>query len=209
MSVVDSSFDHPLKQEERASLPFMGGFMNHGYQCGMIWGATLAAGAQAYQLLGPGLQADAAAIIAAQRVVESFRARYKHINCFEITEVEFRPSSKRRLLLQIFKFFIKKGGPIGCFSMAAGYPDCNDAGRLKQDPVLKLMCDRDPIMGDDLGSQPTLSRFENSVSRRELIALGYAFADLTGSHMRSPSRAGAGSVALMRRSVVFLRNATS
>jgi hypothetical protein len=121
MSVVDSSFDHPLKQEERASLPFMGGFMNHGYQCGMVWGAAFAAGAQAYQLLGPGPQAETAAITAAQRVVESFRARYKHINCFEITEVEFRPSSKRRLLLQIFKFFIKKGGPIGCFSMAAGY----------------------------------------------------------------------------------------
>jgi hypothetical protein len=121
MSVVDSSFDHPLKPEERASLPFMGGFMNNGYQCGMIWGATLAAGAQAYRLLGPGPQAETATIIAAQRIVDSFRARYKHINCFEITEVDFKPSSKRRLLLQIFKFFIKKGGPIGCFSMAAGY----------------------------------------------------------------------------------------
>jgi hypothetical protein len=39
--------------------------MQHGYQCGMIWGATLAAGAQAYRLLGPGPQAETAAIIAA------------------------------------------------------------------------------------------------------------------------------------------------
>ncbi len=50
MSVVDRSFDHSLKPEERASAPMMGGFMNYGYQCGMLWGATLAAGAQAYRL---------------------------------------------------------------------------------------------------------------------------------------------------------------
>jgi hypothetical protein len=121
MGVVDASFDHPLKTEERASMPFMGGFMNHGFQCGMLWGATLAAGAQAYRLLGPGPQAETEAIIAAQRLVDTFRARYKHIDCFEITEVEFKPSSKSRLLKQISKFIIKKGGPIGCFRMAAGY----------------------------------------------------------------------------------------
>jgi len=38
--------------EERAAMPFAGGIMQHGYQCGMIWGATLAAGAQAYRLVG-------------------------------------------------------------------------------------------------------------------------------------------------------------
>ena len=102
-------------------MPMMGGFMNHGYQCGMLWGTTLAAGAQSYRLLGPSPQAETGAIIAAQRLVESFRARYKSIDCLEITEVEFKPSSKRRLLSQIFKFFVKKGGPIGCFRMAAGY----------------------------------------------------------------------------------------
>jgi hypothetical protein len=95
--------------------------MLHGYQCGMLWGATLAAGAQAYQLFGPSPQAETAAMIAAQRLVESFRAGYKHIDCLDITEIEFKPSSKRRLLMQISKFFIRHGGPIGCFRMAAGY----------------------------------------------------------------------------------------
>ena len=57
------------------------------------------------------------------------------------------------------------------FSLASGYPDCNDAERLKQDPVLKFMCDRDPITGEDLGSQPTLSRFENSATRFQLLDL--------------------------------------
>jgi hypothetical protein len=121
MGVVGASFDQPMKREERASMPLMGGFMNHGFQCGMLWGATLAAGAQAYRLYGPSPQAESGAIIAAQRLVDTFRNRYKYIDCIDITEVEFKPSSKSRLLKQISKFVIKKGGPIGCFRMAAGY----------------------------------------------------------------------------------------
>jgi len=118
MSVVDVSFDHPMKLEERASMPFAGGIMQHGYQCGMLWGAALAAGAQAYRLYGPGPQAEAAAILAAQRLVESFRAYTKNeINCLEITDLNFH---EENLVVPILKFFIK-GGPVGCFRMAARY----------------------------------------------------------------------------------------
>jgi hypothetical protein len=60
------------------------------------------------------------AVGAAQRLVESFRARNKHIDCSDITDVVWKPSSKRQLALDVFKFFIK-GGPIGCFRMAAKY----------------------------------------------------------------------------------------
>ena len=97
-----------------------GGLMQNGYQCGMLWGAALAAGARAYQLLGSGPQAETEAIIASQRLVESFRARNKEINCAEITEMNWKASSQRQLVTQVLKFFIK-GGPIGCFSMAARY----------------------------------------------------------------------------------------
>ena len=115
MSVVDVSFDHPLKLEERATMPFMGGIMKHGYQCGMLWGGTLAAGAQTYRLLGPGPQAETGAIIAAQSLVESFRARNNEINCLEITETNLQSS------MQSLKYFIIQGGAIGCFRMVAGY----------------------------------------------------------------------------------------
>lgn len=64
------------------------------------------------------------------------------------------------------------------FSLASGYPDCNDADHLKQDPILKLLCDRDPITGDDLGSQPTLSRLENSVTRGQLLNMSGRVADV-------------------------------
>lgn len=46
-------------------MPFAGGIMQRGYQCGMIWGAALAAGAEAHRLHGPGPQAETAAIMAA------------------------------------------------------------------------------------------------------------------------------------------------
>ena len=49
------------------------------------------------------------------------------------------------------------------YGLACGYEDANDAGRLASDPMHKLLIDRDPFDGDDLASQSTLSRFENSL----------------------------------------------
>jgi len=40
----------------------------------------------------------------------------------------------------------------------------------------KLACDRDPVKGEALASQSTLSRFENSVSGPQLLEMGYALA---------------------------------
>jgi len=64
------------------------------------------------------------------------------------------------------------------YGIASGYPDCNDADALAHDPVQKLLLDRDPIDGQDLGSQPTLSRFENSPSSKELFLMAEELADV-------------------------------
>ncbi len=50
------------------------------------------------------------------------------------------------------------------FGIACGHPDCNDGDRLADDPIHKLLLDRDPVSGERLASQPTLSRFENVVN---------------------------------------------
>lgn len=63
------------------------------------------------------------------------------------------------------------------FSIACGYPDANDSARLSSDPIHKMLLDRDPVAGRNLASQPTLSRFENSIRPRELYRLGEALAD--------------------------------
>jgi hypothetical protein len=57
------------------------------------------------------------------------------------------------------------------YQIALGYEDCNDADRLRHDPILKTACDRLPDAEDGLSSQPTLSRFENAVDGYVLKAL--------------------------------------
>lgn len=60
------------------------------------------------------------------------------------------------------------------YGLALGYEDANDAARLADDPIHKLLLGRDPIAGAALASQPTLSRFENAVTRGELKAMSEA-----------------------------------
>jgi hypothetical protein len=54
------------------------------------------------------------------------------------------------------------------YGLALGYEDANDAARLADDPMHKLLLSRDPLTGEGLASQPTLSRFENDVTRGEV-----------------------------------------
>jgi len=70
------------------------------------------------------------------------------------------------------------------FGLCAGYADCNDAARLVHDPIHKLMVGRDPVTGLGLASQPTLSRFENAVTARELRAMTHVLADTVIAQQR-------------------------
>ena len=63
------------------------------------------------------------------------------------------------------------------FAIACGHPDGNDADRLADDPIHKLLLGRDPIAGGRLASQPTISRFEHTAAPRMLRAMGHALAD--------------------------------
>ena len=63
------------------------------------------------------------------------------------------------------------------FAIACGHPDGNDADRLADDPIHKLLLGRDPIDGARLASQPTISRFERTAAPRMLLAMGHALAD--------------------------------
>ena len=53
------------------------------------------------------------------------------------------------------------------YQIVAGYEDANDADRLRHDPMLQIVADQK--LGDALGSQPTLSRWENAPSARDLV----------------------------------------
>jgi hypothetical protein len=71
------------------------------------------------------------------------------------------------------------------YGIACGYADCNDAARLADDPVHKLLLERDPLTGPALASQPTLSRFENAVGGPALYLASVALADLVIEHHRA------------------------
>ena len=72
-------------------------------------------------------------------------------------------------------------------AIACGYPDADDLDDLRKDPAFKLACGRLPESGDDLASQPTMSRWENAPDLRTLIRLTYATVDLwCDSYPRPP-----------------------
>ncbi len=72
------------------------------------------------------------------------------------------------------------------YQIVAGYEDANDADRLRHDPLLQILADQK--LGEALGSQPTLSRWENAPSGRDLVRLNDAllkqFIRLCGKQVR-------------------------
>jgi len=82
------------------------------------------------------------------------------------------------------------------YGIACGYADCNDAARLADDPIHKALLGRDPINGDALASQSTLSRFENGVGPKDLFRLGEALADVVIQRHRKRLRGKANRITI-------------
>ncbi|MFH1326468.1 MAG: IS1380 family transposase [Candidatus Falkowbacteria bacterium] len=61
------------------------------------------------------------------------------------------------------------------YQIAAGYEDANDCNDLRSDAILKICAGQLPENDPDLASQPTMSRFENSVSRSDLYRIAECF----------------------------------
>jgi hypothetical protein len=64
------------------------------------------------------------------------------------------------------------------FQIAAGYEDCNDCNDLREDMIFKLCAGRLPQSDNDLASQPTMSRLENTVTKTDLFRLGKLLVDI-------------------------------
>src|ERR1700745_4367428 len=72
-------------------------------------------------------------------------------------------------------------------AIACGYEDADDLDHLRTDPGFKLACGRLPDSGTDLCSQPTVSRWENAPTLREVIRMTYALIDTyCTSYQRPP-----------------------
>ncbi len=116
MRGLNNAYGHPLKLEELAVVPLAGGIMQHGYQCGMLWGVALAAGAQSFRINGAGAQAENMAIVAAQNLVSAFRKQNQYINCSDIT-----PIDKDSGAWEMTVYFFLKGGVVGCMQKVNKY----------------------------------------------------------------------------------------
>ncbi len=135
--ILNREFGHSMELEERASDVLAGGIMQMGHQCGMIWGASLAIGAEAYRSTENKNQAINVAIKATQNVLTSFKQREHTISCREITRCDF--SSK----LSFAKYMVS-GRFLHCFNLAQNWaPEAvksASVGLSNQKSVLQKEC---------------------------------------------------------------------
>ena len=62
------------------------------------------------------------------------------------------------------------------FQIACGYEDANDSDALRVDPAIKAACDKLPSE-EELASQPTFSRLENSIQKTDLYRIAEVLLD--------------------------------
>jgi len=109
--LLDREFGHPRDAEEKAIDPLAGGILQQGYQCGMLWGASMAIGAEAFRKKEDPNQATGLAILATQQVMDSFVGRTKSIECEDITHTDFQ--NKRS-----FAKYMLSGKFVNCYVLA-------------------------------------------------------------------------------------------
>jgi len=114
MSVLDRRFEDPMPAEERAVMPLAGGVAQQGHQCGLLWGATLSAGAESFRRYGAGEKAERAAMAAAHRLTKTLRGCTGHIDCLEITETDW--TNKLSMLKNLLR-----GGPVACMRLSGKF----------------------------------------------------------------------------------------
>lgn len=121
--LLDREFGHPRDAEEKAIDPLAGGILQQGYQCGMLWGASMAIGAEAIRKNEDPDQATGLAILATQHVMDSFVDRTKSIECEDITHTDFQ--NKRS-----FAKYMLSGKFVNCFILAGKWaPEALQAAR--------------------------------------------------------------------------------
>jgi len=112
--LLNRHFGHLKESEERAADTLAGGIMREGYQCGMLWGASLAIGAEAYRRSAHVSQAIALSIEATKLVMTSFIQREHTDQCRDITHCDF--SNK----LSMAKYMLS-GKFLHCFQLAESW----------------------------------------------------------------------------------------
>ena len=109
--ILNREFGHPREAEERAIDPLAGGIMQHGYQCGQLWGACMAVGAEAYRRTNNLHQATALAIKASKHMLDSFSKEAGSSDCEDFMQADMTKKYAVPKLFVTGKFF-------KCFKLA-------------------------------------------------------------------------------------------
>lgn len=97
--LLNREFGHTSPSEEQASDPLAGGLNATGHQCGMLWGSSLAVGAESFRRFGHSGNANAMAIKVTQHVMGSFVTRSRSANCREIIGCDLTTKAGMRKLM--------------------------------------------------------------------------------------------------------------
>ncbi|HNW29401.1 MAG TPA: C-GCAxxG-C-C family (seleno)protein [Spirochaetota bacterium] len=98
---LDREFGCQKAEGERAADPMAGGILLQGHQCGMLWGSSLAAGAEAFRRFGDSGRATAAALSATARLMKSYSGRTGSVNCRDVCGHDFTRK------IELFAFMVK------------------------------------------------------------------------------------------------------
>lgn len=83
--LLDRELGNLRPLHERALSRLAGGIANRGHQCGMLWGATMAVGAEAARRCEDPSEAIGLALAATRQLVASFEGRTHTVDCRDIT----------------------------------------------------------------------------------------------------------------------------
>jgi hypothetical protein len=109
--ILNREYGNPKPLHEHALDPLAGGIAQNGYQCGMLWGASMGAGTESFRRFSNRSIAIGMAIRATQKVHESFVEHAKTPNCEEITNTIWKKK------FSILKYMIT-GKMVTCFKLA-------------------------------------------------------------------------------------------
>ena len=134
--ILNREFGHPMEEAERAIDPLAGGISNQGHQCGMLWGASMGIGEEAFRRHPNQDDAIATAVTASQHIVESFVNRSQTVNCREIIGTDL--SSVFGLVKFMVKTLSTGMDNSQCFNLAEQWaPEAIQAGKegLAAEPI--------------------------------------------------------------------------
>ncbi len=121
--ILNREFGHPKELEERAADALAGGILQEGHQCGMLWGASLAVGAEAYRTCADQNEAIRVAVNATQSLMNSFSKNEHTIDCRDITHCDFKSKWS-------YAKYMVSGRFLYCFKMADKWaPDAVQSAR--------------------------------------------------------------------------------